>query len=153
MNEAHRVCVCDNIYIYICRNMYISVCEWVYCIVSCPSAYSLCYVRQYVLLMLHALKEALAFLAMSVTYSEIVAPDSGDAPSENSVVLTPKGRCSTMCFPSLGFSRFPVSPTALLPHVCESVCVCSTVISTKLSLCDHNSSGKSAHELQVYKLQ
>jgi len=45
--------------------------------------------------------------------------------------------------PHFASLRFSVSPTALWPHVCESVC--ATVISTKLSLCDHNSSGKSSH--------
>lgn len=94
--------------IYICIG-YVYKCLWVSrlcCIVSCPSAY-VCVCLSCWRFMLW--KRHLHSSAMSVTYSENVAPVSGDAPSENSVEITPKGRFSKTPSPLLFLSLWFLS--------------------------------------------
>lgn len=96
--EGGPLCVFISVSINVYKCLWVSM---LHRLLSCPSAYvcvCLCCWR----FMLW--KRHLHSSAMSVTYSENVAPVSGDAPSENSVEITPKGRCSTkspLCFLSL----------------------------------------------------
>lgn len=134
--------------------MYISVCEWVGYVVSSPVPQHM-YVSVWVA-DASCFERGTCIPPLCLSHTQRMLPQSLVTPHLRTRLRSPQKvgfqRHPPLFYSSpFGFFRFSVSPTALLPHVCESVCVCSTVISNKLSLCDHNCSGKSSHIL--YKLQ
>ncbi|TRY57858.1 hypothetical protein DNTS_017655 [Danionella cerebrum] len=81
---------------------------------------------QFVLLVLHALIELLHSSALSVTYSENVAPDCGDIPLENSVEVTSKEAKVPSKDTEATVSKADAEPTAA-PHGPETQTVTITV--------------------------